>query len=55
MSKKRRQHSPNLKARVGLEVLKGIEPTHAIAAKYVVCGKQFGARLHPRQVSLRLV
>ena len=28
MSKKRRQHSPNLKARVGLEALKGIEPIH---------------------------
>jgi len=29
MSKKRRQHSPDLKARVGLEALKGIEPIHA--------------------------
>jgi transposase len=42
MSKKRRQHSPDLKARVGLETLKGIEPIHAIAAKYQV---------HPVQVS----
>jgi transposase-like protein len=42
MSKKRRQHSPDLKARVGLEALKGIEPVHAIAAKYQV---------HPVQVS----
>ena len=42
MSKKRRQHSPELKARVGLEALKGIEPVHAIAAKYQV---------HPVQVS----
>jgi transposase-like protein len=42
MSKKRRQHSPDLKARVGLEALKGIEPVHAIAAKYEV---------HPVQVS----
>jgi transposase len=42
MSKKRRQHSPDLKARVGLEALKGIEPIHAIAAKYQV---------HPVQVS----
>ena len=42
MSKKRRQHSPDLKARVGLEALKGIEPIHAIAAKYEV---------HPVQVS----
>ena len=42
MSKKRRQHSPDLKARVGLEALKGIEPIHAIAAKYAV---------HPVQVS----
>ena len=42
MSKKRRQHSPELKARVGLEALKGIEPIHAIAARYQV---------HPVQVS----
>jgi len=42
MSKKRRQHSPDLKARVGLEALKGIEPVHTIAAKYQV---------HPVQVS----
>ena len=42
MSQKRRQHSPDLKARVGLEALKGIEPIHTIAAKYQV---------HPVQVS----
>jgi transposase len=42
MSKKRRQHSPDLKARVGLEALKGVEPVHAIAAKY---------QIHPVQVS----
>ena len=42
MSQKRRQHSPDLKARVGLEALKGIEPVHAIAARYQV---------HPVQVS----
>jgi transposase-like protein len=42
MSKKRRQHSPDLKAKVGLEALKGIDPVHAIAAKYEV---------HPVQVS----
>ena len=42
MSKKRRQHSPDLKAKVGLEALKGIEAVHAIAAKYQV---------HPVQVS----
>jgi transposase len=42
MSKKRRQHSPDLKALVGLEALKGIEPVHAIAAKYQV---------HPVQMS----
>jgi len=42
MSKKRRQHSSDLKARVGLEALKGIEPVHTIAAKYQV---------HPVQVS----
>jgi hypothetical protein len=32
VSKKGRQHSPDVKARVGLEALKGIEPIHAIAA-----------------------
>jgi transposase-like protein len=42
MSKKRRQHSADLKAKVGLEALKGIEAVHAIAAKYQV---------HPVQVS----
>ena len=42
MSKKRRQHSPDLKAKVGLEALKGIEAVHAIAAKFQV---------HPVQVS----
>jgi transposase len=42
MSKKRRLHSPELKAKVGLEALKGIEPVHAIAARYQV---------HPVQVS----
>ena len=42
MSKKRRQHSSDLKARVGLEALKGVEPIHTIAAKYQV---------HPVQVS----
>ena len=42
MSKKRRQHNPEFKARVGLEALKGIEPIHAIAAKYQV---------HPTQVT----
>ncbi len=42
MSKKRRQHSPDLKARVGLEALKGIEPVHTIAARYQV---------HPVKVS----
>ncbi len=40
--KKRRQHSAELKARIGLEALKGIEPVTAIAAKYQV---------HPVQVS----
>jgi len=42
MSKKRRLHSPDLKAKVGLEALKGIEAVHAIAARYQV---------HPVQVS----
>jgi transposase-like protein len=40
--KKRRQHSAELKARVALEALKGIEPVAAIAAKY---------QIHPIQVS----
>jgi transposase-like protein len=42
MSKKRRQHSPALKALVGLEALKNIDPVHAIAAKHGV---------HPTQVN----
>ena len=42
MSKKRRQHSAQFKAQVGLEALKGIEPVHAIAAKHAI---------HPVQVS----
>ena len=42
MSKKRRQHSAQFKAQVGLEALKGIEPIHAIVAKF---------RVHPLRVS----
>jgi len=42
MSKKRRQHSAQFKAQVGLEALKGIQPVHAIAAKH---------QIHPVQVS----
>ena len=42
MSKKRRVHSAQFKAQVGLEALRGIEPIHAIAAKHEV---------HPVQVS----
>lgn len=42
MSKKRRQHSAQFKAQVGLDALKGIEPMHALAAKHGV---------HPVQVS----
>jgi len=42
MSKKRRQHSAEFKAQVGLEALRGIEPIHTIAAKHQV---------HPVQVS----
>ncbi len=42
MSKKRRQPSPALKAQVGLEALKSIDPVPAIAAKHGV---------HPTQVS----
>lgn len=41
MSRKRRHHSPSLKAQVGLEALKNIDPVHAIAAKHGV---------HPTQV-----
>jgi len=33
---KRRQHSPDLKAKLGLEALKGIEPVQAIASRYEV-------------------
>jgi transposase-like protein len=40
--KKRRQHNPDLKAKVGLEAFKGIEPVHAIASRYA---------MHPVQVS----
>lgn len=43
MSKKRRQHSAVLKAQVGLEALKEIQPVHVIAAKHQV---------HPTQVNL---
>lgn len=43
MSKKnRRKFSPEFKAQVGLEALKGIEPIHTIAARHEV---------HPVQVS----
>jgi transposase-like protein len=42
MSKKRRLHSAQFKAQVGLEALKGIEAVHTIAAKHSV---------HPVQVS----
>ena len=42
MSTKRRQHSPELKAQVGLEALKGIEPVHVIAARH---------KIHPVQVN----
>jgi len=42
MSKKRRLHSAQFKAQVGLDALKGIEPVHVIAAKHGV---------HPVQVS----
>jgi transposase-like protein len=36
MSTKRRQHNPEFKAKVALEALMGIEPVHAISAKYQV-------------------
>jgi len=40
--KKRRIHSAETKAQVGLEALRGLEPVHAIAAKH---------KVHPVQVS----
>ena len=42
MSRKRRNHSPEFKARVALEALKGIKPIHQIAADN---------EIHPVQVS----
>ena len=42
MSKKRRQHNPEFKAKVALEALKGIEPIHALAARY---------QMHPTQIA----
>ena len=42
MSKKRRTFSPEFKAQVGLEALKGVEPVHVIAARH---------KVHPVQVS----
>lgn len=42
MSKKRRQHNPEFKAKVALEALKGIEPIQALAAKY---------QIHPTQIT----
>jgi putative transposase len=42
MSKKRRQHNPEFKAKVALEALKGITPIQALAAKY---------EIHPTQIT----
>ncbi len=42
MTKKRRTHSPEFKARVALEALKGVKPVHQIAADN---------EIHPVQVS----
>ena len=42
MSKKRRTFSPEFKAQVGLEALKGVEPVHVTAARH---------KVHPVQVS----
>ena len=42
MTKKRRTHSPEFKARVALEALKGIKPIHQIASEN---------EIHPVQVS----
>lgn len=41
MSRKRRQHSPTLKAQVGLEAINNIFPVYMIAAKH---------GMHPTQV-----
>jgi transposase len=42
MSRKRRTHSPEFKARIALEALKGIKPIHQIASEN---------EIHPIQVS----
>lgn len=42
MKRKRRTHSPEFKARVALEALKGIKPVHEIASEN---------EIHPVQVS----
>lgn len=42
MSKKRRQHNPEFKAKVALEALKGITPIQTLAAKY---------QIHPTQIT----
>ena len=42
MKKKRRTHSPEFKARVAMEALKGIKPVHEIASEN---------EIHPVQVS----
>lgn len=43
MSKKnRRKFTPEFKAKVGLEALKGIEPIHSIGSKYEVHPVQVG-------------
>jgi len=42
MKKKRRTHSPEFKARVAMEALKGIKPVHQIASEN---------EIHPVQVS----
>ena len=42
MKKKRRTHSPEFKARVAMEALKGIKPVHQIASEN---------ELHPVQVT----
>ena len=42
MSRKRRTHSPEFKARIALEALKGVDPIHQIASQN---------EIHPIQVS----
>ena len=50
MSKKRRLHSAQFKALVGLDALKGIEPVHAIAARHSAQAEALMRNLSPLSV-----